>query len=81
MPAGKKVDLQADGGQPEEKDVYNMHTAMNEEAEDVPVVLDERTRAELGRQLAKYYSQLISQPIPDQFLELLKKLDSKERGE
>jgi hypothetical protein len=82
MPAGnKKSGHPTDGENPEEKDVLGMHTAMNDEADEAAVVLDERTRAELGRHLAKYYSQLVSQPVPDQFLDLLKKLDRKERGE
>ena len=45
------------------------------------VVLDERVRAQLGRQLGAYYGELVKQPIPVAFIELLKKLDSKEKTE
>ena len=44
-------------------------------------VLDAGVRAQLGRQLGTYYGELVKQPIPLSFIELLKKLDSKEKGE
>jgi hypothetical protein len=47
-------------------------------------VLDEQVRVQLGRQLSAYYSNLVNQPIPDTFIELLKKLeksDTTEKGE
>ncbi|MBF9195547.1 NepR family anti-sigma factor [Microvirga terrestris] len=33
----------------------------------------------LGEQLQNYYSQLMSEPVPDRFVQLLKQLDGKER--
>jgi hypothetical protein len=33
----------------------------------------------LGEQLQTYYAQLMSEPVPDRFAQLLKQLDGKER--
>jgi Anti-sigma factor NepR len=33
----------------------------------------------LGEQLQTYYTQLMSEPVPDRFVQLLKQLDGKER--
>ncbi|MBD2747107.1 hypothetical protein IC232_10435 [Microvirga sp. BT688] len=33
----------------------------------------------LGEQLQTYYAQLMSEPVPDRFVQLLKQLDGKER--
>ena len=34
----------------------------------------------LGEQLQTYYAQLMSEPVPERFVQLLKQLDGKERG-
>ena len=44
-------------------------------------IMDARIQAQLGRQLSTYYSELVKQPIPDTFLQLLKKLEHVEKGE
>ncbi|WP_201862853.1 NepR family anti-sigma factor [Microvirga soli] len=33
----------------------------------------------LGEQLQTYYAQLMSEPVPDRFVQLLKQMDGKER--
>lgn len=35
----------------------------------------------LGEQLQAYYAQLMSEPVPDRFVELLKQLDGKGSGQ
>ena len=42
--------------------------------------LDERIQGLLGRQLSTYYGELVKEPVPQRFLELLSRLDQKERG-
>ena len=42
--------------------------------------LDERIQGLLGRQLSAYYGELVNEPVPERFLELLSRLDQKERG-
>ena len=42
--------------------------------------LDEATQERLGRVLARYADELVRQPIPDEFLSLLAKLEVKERS-
>lgn len=43
-----------------------------------PPELDERVRAQLGRQLRTYYSSLVDEPVPDKILDLLKRLSETE---
>jgi hypothetical protein len=35
----------------------------------------------LGEQLQAYYTQLMSEPVPDRFVEILKQLDGKRSGQ
>lgn len=41
--------------------------------------LPSHVAAFLGEQLQTYYAQLMSEPVPDRFVQLLKQLDGKER--
>lgn len=41
--------------------------------------LPSHVAAYLGEQLQTYYAQLMSEPVPDRFVQLLKQLDGKER--
>ncbi len=34
----------------------------------------------IGRRLRSYYDQIVDQPIPDRFIDLLKQLEEKESG-
>lgn len=43
-------------------------------------ILDERTQAQIGQQLSNFYRELVNQPIPQNFLDLLAKLDREEDG-
>jgi len=36
--------------------------------------------SEIGRKLKQYYDDLVSDDVPDQFLDLLKQLEDKEKG-
>jgi len=39
--------------------------------------LDSRLQAHIGEQLRSYYAELIDEPVPSRFAELLKRLDRK----
>ena len=48
----------------------------------VPIAeIDESTRKLIGQKLSSYYSALVSEPVPDRFIDLLKRLESKESGQ
>ncbi|PSC05256.1 hypothetical protein SLNSH_10115 [Alsobacter soli] len=42
---------------------------------------DADVHAQIGRQLRSIYDSVVSQPVPDRFLELLNQLDTKTGGE
>jgi hypothetical protein len=42
--------------------------------------LDRQAQARIGEQLRSMYDDLLKQPVPDRFVELLRKLDAKEDG-
>jgi Anti-sigma factor NepR len=42
--------------------------------------LDSRLQAQIGHKLKAMYDELAKEPIPDKFLELLRKLEGKETG-
>jgi hypothetical protein len=49
--------------------------------DDGPIAfLDERTQAQIGQQLSNFYKELVNQPIPQNFIDLLAKLDRQEDG-
>ncbi len=43
--------------------------------------IDDQIQRRIGTKLRTYYDELLSEPIPDKFIELLVKLDEKERKE
>ena len=43
--------------------------------------IDEHIQRRIGAKLRSYYDELLSEPIPEKFIELLVKLDEKERKE
>jgi hypothetical protein len=43
--------------------------------------IDEHIQRRIGSKLRSYYDELLSEPIPEKFIELLVKLDEKERKE
>ena len=42
--------------------------------------LDRQSQARIGEQLRSMYDDLLKQPVPDRFVDLLRKIDSKEGG-
>ena len=81
MPAGTKPPLPADAAESGCSESDDMKHATTGETDELTVVLNARIQAQLGRKLSDYYSQLVNQPIPDSFLDLLKKLERSEKGE
>lgn len=45
-----------------------------------PAILDEVIQAQIGQQLSSFYKELVNQPIPQNFIDLLAKLDRQEDG-
>lgn len=43
--------------------------------------LDDSAQQMIGQQLKAVYSEIVRQPIPDQFLKLLDELERKEKGQ
>lgn len=43
--------------------------------------IDEHVQRRIGTKLRTFYDELLNEPIPDKFIELLVKLDEKERKE
>lgn len=43
--------------------------------------IDEHIQRRIGAKLRAYYDDLLNEPIPEKFIELLVKLDEKERKE
>jgi hypothetical protein len=43
--------------------------------------IDELIQRRIGAKLRSYYDELLNEPIPEKFIELLVKLDEKERKE
>lgn len=48
---------------------------------DEELQIDEHIQRRIGTKLRSYYDELLNEPIPDKFVELLVKLDDKERKE
>ena len=83
MSSGNDKVYPADGlpSASKEKDDMFGNNAYANDPESSTVLLDQRVQAQLGRQLSAYYTDLIKQPIPDKFIELLMKLEKSESGE
>lgn len=45
-----------------------------------PMQIEPDVQAHIGRQLRAGYVDILNQPVPDRFLELLAELDSKQNG-
>ena len=50
-----------------------------EETSEIEIKLDDAAQAAIGRHLRAVYSEIVQQPIPDQFLQLLDELERKEQ--
>lgn len=48
---------------------------------DEELQIDEHIQRRIGTKLRSYYDELLNEPIPEKFVELLVKLDEKERQE
>ena len=48
---------------------------------DEELQIDEHIPRRIGTKLRSYYDELLNEPIPEKFVELLVKLDEKERQE
>lgn len=48
---------------------------------DEALQIDEHIQRRIGTKLRSYYDELLNEPIPEKFVELLVKLDEKERQE
>ena len=48
---------------------------------DEELQIDEHIQRRIGTKLRSYYDELLNEPIPEMFVELLVKLDEKERQE
>ena len=84
MSAGKMPLQPADDTTSSAKDRDDMNNFVGEQNVDqdgASVVLDAVVQAQLGRRLSVYYTDLVNQPIPDTFLDLLKKLEQTEKGQ
>lgn len=84
MPTEKKPDgriVDPSTGQKEIEDMETGNSRYKGNTDGETAVLDERVRAQLGRRLSAYYSELVNQPIPDKFIELLNQLDKREKDE
>ena len=84
MSAGKLPLQPADDTASSAKDGHKMNNFVGDQIGDqdgVSVLLDELIQAQLGRKLSAYYTDLVNQPIPDTFLDLLKKLEQTEKGQ
>lgn len=64
------------------RDTNHIMTVNESESSDdaSSVVLDERVQAQIGRQLSTFYRELVNQPIPQNFMDLLARLDRQEDG-
>lgn len=77
MPTKKKssgdTGAQAKGTGDDETVIYTDDTSK------IEIKLDDAAQAAIGRQLRAVYSEIVQQPVPDQFLQLLDELERKER--
>ena len=62
------------------EDTPNMYNPSTTADDGHHPVLDERIQAQIGKQLSSFYKELVNQPIPQNFIELLAKLDRQEDG-
>ena len=80
MIAGKKPQDFADGQDAGKTERDEMDLEASAATDPANVVLDARIQARIGLKLSAYYSELVGQPVPDIFVDLLKKLEKSEKG-
>ena len=51
-----------------------------QDAREQETVLDDKIQAHLGTMIQRHYDDIVSAPIPDQFLVLLAELEARERS-
>ncbi len=59
----------------------NKQTRAEPETVEEDTQIDEHIQRRIGAKLRSYYDELLNEPIPGKFIELLVKLDEKERKE
>jgi Anti-sigma factor NepR len=57
-----------------------LQTAPTQAPDEPAAILDERIQTQIGQQLSSFYKELVNQPIPQNFIDLLAKLDRQEDG-
>jgi hypothetical protein len=62
----------------EQKAVSNMLKDSDVTDDGTSVILDQRIQAQIGQQLTTFYRELVDQPIPQNFMDLLARLDRQE---
>ena len=76
----QRKDLPADPPQvPEGGQHVDRQMNRSDPGTETEVKLDESAQALIGHHLKAVYSEIVEQPIPDQFLKLLDELERKER--
>jgi hypothetical protein len=56
-------------------------TPHSDETPPAEPALDPKVEAMIGAKLRSYYDTLMSEPVPDRIVELLRQLDAKERAQ
>lgn len=59
----------------------DLHEAAQHAGEATQPAVQPQVQDHIGRQLRAIYEELLSQPVPDRFAELLEKLDRKAKDE
>ena len=67
---------QGSGGRPQDKDSKNMRSDMEDPASARRNAhIDPRVQNEIGKHLRAIYDDVINEPVPSKFMELLEKLE------
>ena len=67
-------------GSPDEPDTKDEHDPKRGHGERKAVPLEAAAQDRIGEKLREVYSDVMNEPVPDRFLELLNKLDEKSSG-
>ena len=57
----------------------NPDAGLDEERSEAPAPLGEEVKDHIARQLKAIFDEVVNQPVPDRFLDLLNQLDKKTR--
>jgi hypothetical protein len=68
-----------DGSELEDSNASDDNLNVESDAGSEPALLP-HVAVSIGEQLQTYYSHLMSEPVPDRFIQLLDRLDRKENG-